>query len=148
MGGVSSSPLLPCQHLRSCVESVLFPDGMEGLYPSVAASSGTEGTSLPGPHLRLGFSPDSSVHGMAVLRAGSCLEPPHRRGSPPEQTPPLQVSVVAGRRDGGGMGKTCRTPERGCPEEPSTRGVWVSCAEARLGFAFPLAPIQRSAAVG
>lgn len=105
----------------------------------VGESSGTEGTSLVGPCLRLSFSPGSSVRGVAVLRAGSCLASPDRHSSPPAQRPLLQVSVVVGQQDGGGMGKTCRTLERGCPADPGMPGVGILC-QSPAGLCFPSGP--------
>ena len=129
-GGFSSTFLLS-QHLPSpravCGGGILFPCG------SILGGGG--GCLCRAPRLRLGCSPGSSVRGVAALGAGGCLAPPHWHGSPPGQRPLLQVSVVGGRRGGENL------------QSPARVG-WVPCAAARLGFAFPLVPIRRSAAVG
>ena len=138
-GGFLAAPFFPASISTPHVPCVLFPNGVEGFYPPVGASLGMEGTSLPGPRLRLGFSPGSSVRGVAVLGAGSCLAPPHRRGSQPGWHPLLQVSVVVGHWVRGGMGKTRRTPERGCPSEPGMHGVGVLC-QSPGGLCFPSGP--------
>lgn len=120
------SPLPTC---RACCSLI----GWRGFIPAVGASSGTEGTSLPDPRLRLRFSPGSSVRGMAVLRAGSCLAPPHRRGSPLGRHPPLQVNVVVGRRDGGSVGENPPDPGEGLPRRP--RHAWGGHLVPKPGWA-------------
>lgn len=49
------------------------------------------------------------------------------------------------------MGDVCGKsagPLRGGALQNPLCGVWVSCAKAWLGFAFPLVPLKRSAVVG
>lgn len=132
----AAAPFLPCWSLHS---ACAVPSLGGGVLPPCGASLGTEGTSLPGCCLRLGLSPCSSVPGVAVLGAGSCLAPPHRHISIPGQCPLLQVSIVVGHQDGGDVGKTHRTPERGCPIDHTTCGVDVLCQS--LGrLCFPSGP--------
>lgn len=89
-----------------------------------------EEASLLGPCLRFCLSSNSSVRGVAVLRAGSCLAPPHQHSFPPGWHFLVQVSLV-----GGILGWGRPTQRRDALWSPACMG-WVSCAKSWVGFAF------------
>lgn len=128
-GVLLAAVFLPVSISTLQVLCVLFPVWVEGFYRLVVTPLGMEGTSLPGLLLRLVFSPGSSVHGVAVLRDGRGLAPPHRHGFPPGQRPLLQVSVVLGDTRMGEVGESLQDPGKG-------RHIWGGrCLVLKPGWA-------------
>lgn len=146
--GVSSSTLLPWSISAPHMPGVLFPHGVEGFYPRCGTILGDGGDISAGPPPEAPFlsrqfgSWDGCSPGWQLPGTASPVRVPARAASP-----------SPGERGGGtpGWGKRWGKPagpRRGAaPQSPACVG-WASCAEARLGFAFPLAPIQKGAAVG